>query len=796
MPVDPIASGAQPNGVPGPFLRNVCRLLGALLALVGLILLLGGAWLVLLGGMPYYLLSGAALTLSGGFLMRVKLAALRIFAVVYAGTIVWALAEAGLNFWPQLPRLGPFLVMGVIMAWLWGRLAPSKRRAGRAAIALQLLVIGAGIAAMFMPHGVIHGTEARADGAETVNNPAWQWRSYGGDAGAGHFAPFTQINRDNVSQLKSAWVFRTGEVNDSPDMQATPIQVGSNLYFCTAHNRIFAVDTDTGRRVWSFDPKVSANGTWNRCRGVAFYESSPSAPGKIAGDCTQRILATTIDARLIALDATNGQLCRDFGRNGQVDLTAGLGTMKPGWYYPTSAPLVARGRIIVGGWISDNQSADEPGGVVRAFDAVTGRLVWAWDAGQEGAQPQPGVAQDQSVKFARSTPNFWGTATFDDRLGLVYVPTGNGTSDHWGGMRSPETDRYSTSVIAINVENGRLAWHYQTVHHDLWDWDLSAPPSFVDMPDGRGGTVPALVQVGKAGQIYVLDRRNGRPVTPVAERPVPQTAAPGDHLSPTQPYSVGMPQLIPQRLNERDMWGLTFFDQLACRIAYRKLHYLGQYTPPAESDTLIWPGYLGGMNWGGVAIDPARKLLMVNDIRLSTIVRLVPRKDVEGKVQANFSHAGYELHPVKGAPFGVELKSFLSLLGLPCEQPPWGKITTIDLQSRRVRWQVPAGTGLEQTFNLAGVELPVKLGMPSISSTMMTASGLAFYAGANDPFLRAWDSASGRELWKARLPAGSQATPMSYLSPRTGRQYVVVAAGGTPYSKRVGDYVVAYALPR
>ncbi|CAD7339777.1 membrane-bound PQQ-dependent dehydrogenase, glucose/quinate/shikimate family [Sphingomonadales bacterium 56] len=797
MPVDPTGSGAQSKSAPSRLLLSVCRLLGALLVLVGLILLLGGAWLVLLGGTPYYLVSGAALALSGGLLARARVASFWVFAAAYAGTIIWAFAEAGLNFWPQLPRLGPFLVMGVIMASLWGWLVPPMRRAARSAMAMQLLVIGAGIGAMFLPHGVIHSAEARADGLNGVNTPAWQWRSYGGDTGAGHFAPFTQINRDNVSQLKPAWIFRTGEINDSPDMQATPIQVGSNLYFCTAHNRIFAVDGDTGRRVWSFDPHVRSDGTWNRCRGVAFYEAAPSPAGaKAEGNCARRILATTIDARLIALDAANGQLCRDFGRNGQVDLTAGLGEMKPGWYYPTSAPLVARGKVIVGGWISDNQSVDEPGGVVRAFDAVTGRLDWAWDPGRKVGQQQPGSAQDQSVKFARSTPNFWGTATFDEQLGLVYVPTGNGTSDHWGGMRSPETDRYSTSVIAIDVETGRLVWHYQTVHHDLWDWDLSAPPAFVNMPDGRGGLVPALVQVGKAGQIYVLDRRNGRPVTPVVERPVPQTAAPGDYLSPTQPYSVGMPQLIPQRLKERDMWGLTFFDQLACRIAYRKLHYEGQYTPPGERDTLIWPGYLGGMNWGGVAIDPARKLLMVNDIRLSTIVRLVRRKDVEGKVQANFSHAGYELHPVKGAPFGVELKSFLSLLGLPCEQPPWGKITAIDLQSRRVRWQVPAGTGLEQTFNLAGVELPVKLGMPSISSTMMTASGLVFYAGANDPFLRAWNSASGRELWRARLPAGSQATPMSYLSPRTGRQYVVVAAGGTPYSARVGDYVVAYALPR
>lgn len=770
------------------------HVLGVLLALVGLILLAGGAWLAVLGGTLYYLLTGGALALSGIHLFRGRIASVWIFALTYAATLIWAYAEAGPDLWALLPRIGPFLLMGTIMALLSVRLAPGTRRAGYGLAILQLLVMAGGFAAMFVPHGVIQSAGAGPAIAQPRQDAAWQWRSYGGGPGGGHFAPLTQIDRDNVSGLKVAWTFRTGEVNDSPDMQATPLQIGSSLYFCTAHNRIFSIDGDTGRRNWSFDPRVRTDGTWNRCRGVAYFEEKAPPPAPPA-DCAQRIVATTIDARMFALDARTGRPCRDFGRDGEVDLTAGMGRMKPGWYYPTSAPLVARDRVIVGGWVSDNQSTDEPGGVVRAFDVRSGRLVWAWDPGREdGAAPAGG--EGASPHFARSTPNFWGTATFDDRLGLIYVPTGNGASDHWGGMRSKDTDAYSTSVIALDVGTGRRVWNFQTVHHDLWDWDLSAPPAFVDMPDGRGGAVPALVQVGKAGQIYVLDRRNGHPVTRVVERRVPGVAMPGDRLSPTQPYSMGMPQLIPERLSERDMWGLTFFDQLACRIAYRRMHYLGQYTPPSDRDTIIWPGYLGGMNWGGVAIDPLRKLLLVNDIRLSTIVRLVPRRQVAGRIQANFSHAGYELHPVDGAPYGVELKSFLSILGLPCERPPWGKITAIDLQSRRVRWQIPAGSGIEQTFNLAGVELPVKPGMPSISSGLMTASGLSFYAGANDPFVRAWDSASGRELWKARLPVGSQATPMSYVSPRTGRQYLVVVAGGTPYSSRIGDYVVAFALRR
>lgn len=797
----PAESGLQ-NRSPARAKHWSYLILGTTLSLVGLILLAGGVQLALLGGSYYYLLAGAGLAVSGFLLCRSDIRAVWLFALVYAGTVIWAVWEAGFSLWPQVPRLAPFLVMGIVMALLLGRLDARRRRLGIGLALAQVAILGAGIGAMFLPHGAVYGEggEARVAAASLPQaGEGAAWRYYGRDAGATHFAPFDQISRENIDGLEVAWTFRTGEINETADFQATPIQIGDTLYFCTAHNRIFALDADTGRQKWSFDPKVKAAGSWNRCRGVSYYDpvdaaassALPVSPSSGTGQvCGARIIATTIDAQLLALDAHTGRLCENFGEKGIVDLTRGLGEMKPGWYYPTSAPLVARGHVIVGGWVSDNQSTDEPGGVVRAFDANSGKLLWAWDPGREpgAAAPSP------EAIFTRSTPNFWGTATFDERLGLIYVPTGSGTPDHWGGKRSAGTEKYSTSVIALKVETGELAWHFQTVHHDLWDWDLAAPPTFVDMPVGKGRTVPALVQVGKAGQIFVLDRMTGKPVTKVVERPVPQGAMPGDWLSPTQPYSVGMPQVIPATLSEKTMWGATFFDQLACRIKFRKMHFRGQYTPPSLERTPITPGYLGGMNWGGVAIDKQRDMLIVNDIRFSTLMRLVPSAELKDKENSDFSHASYELHPQKGAPYGVELSSFLSLLGLPCEQPPWGMITGIDLKSRKIAWQIPAGTLAEEMGKMTGIHAPFPVGMPSVSAGLTTAAGLTFYAGTNDAHVRAWDTATGKLLWKDKLPVGSQATPMTYVSPKSGRQYLLVAAGGAPYSPNIGDYVIAYAL--
>jgi quinate dehydrogenase (quinone) len=362
-PIGPIVEpeSLRPSGI-------LEKIFGTLLAATGMVLGLGGGWLVLLGGSIYYLMAGAMLAIAGILLFRRSAMSFVFFALVYAGTVAWSLYEAGWNFWPMVPRLGPFLVMTAIMASFWARLNPRRRSAARALAIVHAACCLAGVVAMFVPHGAIRGVGSRP--AAPWNAPAsnWEWRNYGGTTGATHFVPFGQIRPDNVGRLKVAWSFRTGEINDSPDMEATPIQIGNSLYFCTSHNRIFSLDADTGRKNWSFDPRVDAKGTWNRCRGVAYFEA-PGLARSSPGSCMRRIIATTVDARMFALDADTGLLCPDFGKAGFVDLNAGLGPMKPGWYYPTSAPLVARGRIIVGGWVSDNQSVDEPGGVVRARSA-------------------------------------------------------------------------------------------------------------------------------------------------------------------------------------------------------------------------------------------------------------------------------------------------------------------------------------------------------------------------------------------------------------------------------------------
>lgn len=772
--------------------------LGTILFLVGAVLTAGGGYLCYLGGTPYYLLAGVGLAVSGLLLARRDRRAAVLFALVYAGTIIWAYLEAGLTFWAQVPRLAPFLVMGFIFSLILGQLDSRRRLLGRILAGLQLALIVSGLAAMFFPHGAIHpepaGTPAVV--APVTDAGSQDWSHYGRDAGGSHYVPFDQIKPDNVANLKVAWTFRTGEINETADFEGTPLQIGNSLFLCTAQNRVFAIDADTGAEKWRFDPKVSAKGPFNHCRGVSYHRAAapnePSGPSFATRSCDERIITTTIDARLFALDARTGKPCRDFGASGSVDLTIGLGRMSPGSYYPTSAPLIARDLIVVGGWITDDEAMDQVGGVVRAYDVKTGTLAWSWDPGAK-----PGQTKNAEVNtYTRSTPNFWGTATFDDKLGLIYIPTGSGQNDHWGVQRSPETDKFSTAVVALKVESGAVAWTYQTIHHDLWDWDIAAPPTFVDMKDEKGNVVPALVQIGKAGEIFVLDRRTGRPVTRVEERPVPRVSTiPNERVSPTQPFSVGMPEVIPTTFSETTMWGTTFFDQLYCRIQFRKLDWQGKYTPPSLKPVAISPGILGGMNWGGVAIDQPRNLMVTNDIRLASTVRLVPIETLKNGTKAP-SHSSMGIYMVEGSPYAVEFQDLLSFLGLPCEQPPWGMMTGIDLSARKIAWQIPAGTTEGWLEDLVGLPAPLPMGMPTLSSAIATASGLTFYAGAGDPYVRAWDTRTGSEIWRHKLPVGSMATPMSYVSPATGRQYLVVSAGGSPQSKQIGDYVIAYALKR
>jgi len=780
---------------------------GMFLGLSGLALAAGGIELIRLGGSCYYLLAGLGLILAGVLYLRRKpLASIVVGALVLA-TLLWAVWEIGFAFWPMVPRLAPFLVIGLLAAllhpWLTGRKHTGQ---SRGFAALFAVVLAAGFAAMFQPHGVLDATaQPQQDAVTAVNDGSANWAHYGYGPKGTRFAPYTQIDKQNVDQLQVAWTYRTGEVAEgASEAQNTPLQVGDTIYTCTPTSKVIALDADTGKQRWSFDPKPANIKTWNRCRGVGYYEPAKvtkpfrfdgmqAASAPATGACAKRIVQVTMDARLIEIDAQTGKQCEGFGDKGSVDLTVGLGKVKMNvpYYAYTSAPTIARNLIILGGWVFDGRSTDEPSGVVRAYSADTGELVWAWDLGNPAITKLPPEGQT----YTRSTPNMWSAPAFDDALGLVYLPTGNEQPDFWGGKRPPLTEKYASAIVALDMATGRERWTYQTVHHDIWDYDVAAQPALYDVPDGKGGKIPALVQLTKRGQIFMLDRRTGQPIAEVIEKAVPQQHAAGDWVSKTQPYSTGMPALGAQTLTERDMWGATFFDQLACRISFRKLNYQGEFTAPSTRETLIYPGYYGGFNWGGAAVDESNGYMFVNDIRMPQVVRLVPRETVDvAKLTAG--HGVGSTYPMDGTPFVIDHKAFNSPLGIPCQSPPWGVFAAIDLKTRTKVWERPAGTVRDAVINGVRARLPIPLGMPTLGGGMSTASGLVFYAGTQDYYLRAMDIATGREVWKARMPVGSQGTPMTYVSPRSGRQYVVVVAGGARQSPDRGDYVIAYALPK
>jgi quinate dehydrogenase (quinone) len=764
--------------------------------LVGLPLLIGGAQLGLLHGSHYYLVAGLGLVVAGVQLIRGKASGGVIFALVLLGTLAWAVWESGLAFWPLVPRVFSPLVIGVVALLTMLGLEKSGQRTW----ALRLTAVGVVLAAALLGVALARtGTQGQARTAAAAAPMALagqpgDWRNYGRDLGGNRFAPFDQINGKTVKNLKVAWTARTGDVaKGGSEDQNTPSQIGDTVYICTPRNIVIAVDADTGKERWRHDPGVKPF-FWNRCRGVGYYERA-AAPVYLGGIspppaiCDKRIISTTIDARMFALDARTGQRCPGFGVGGVVDLKAGMGPVKRGFYFQTSAPTVANDRVIVGGWVMDNRELGEPSGAVRAFSAETGELVWAWDLGDPTIDklPPPGKT------YTRGTPNVWSTPAVDTALGLVYLPTGNATPDYWGSHRSDASDRYSSSVVALDIATGKERWHFQTTHHDLWDYDVPSQPMLMDFPTGGGAKVPALIQLTKRGQIFVLDRATGAPLTQVVEKPVPGGAEKGEWTSPTQPYSTGMPTIGAEKLTESQMWGATPIDQLFCRIAFKKARYLGDFTPPGVTTSIQYPANGGGQNWGSGTFDPARGLLIVPDVRIAMSLKLVPTKD---------KRMDLALVPGRSAK-GHDAQSYqskngwmLSLLMVPCLQPPNGTLSAIDVATRKVVWEVPAGTAeYAGPFGLkSGLKIP--LGTTGLGGPVATAGGLTFHASTQDPYLRAYDSGTGKVVWQAKLPVGVGGTPMTYVSPTSGRQYVVVSAGGARGNKERGDYVMAFALPK
>lgn len=773
-------------------------LTATLIAIIGLVLTGGGGWLLSLGGSPYYLVTGLAFLVTAILLFRRSAAAIWLYALIILGSLGWAVYEVGFDWWQLGPRGGIIVLLG-----LWLMLPGIRRPLGFAsptgtpypASALPLaiaVVVAIGVAGYSLtqdPHdvaGTLPTDIVNATPALGGNVPAGEWHQYGRTQYGQRYSPLDQINTDNVSTLKVAWQYQTGDVKLPDDVgettyQVTPLKIGDTLYMCTPHNWAIALDAETGKEKWKYDSNSGMNPDRQHqtCRGVTYYADPVATSGTT---CATRVYLPTSDARLIALDAATGDVCTSFAQNGVLQLEQGMPYNPAGYYYSTSPPVITDGKIIIGGAVNDNYSTQSQSGVIRAFDVNTGALVWNWDSGN----PDVTTPLPEGQVYTVNSPNSWSVFSYDEGLGLVYIPLGNRVPDQLGMGRSEHVEKYSSSIVALDIKSGAVRWVRQTVHHDLWDMDVPAQPALIDITKD-GATIPALVGPTKQGDIYVLDRRTGEPIIPVKEIPAPTGAIPEDFTAPTQPISDLT--FSPPPLTEKDMWGVTMFDQLACRIDFLSLKYEGRYTPPSLQGTLVYPGNFGTFNWGSVAVDPERQVMFGMPTYLAFTSRLVPRDQIPPKGQ---DEKGSEqgLNRNDGAPYGVFMGPFLGPLGIPCQAPPWGYVAGADLATGKIAYKHKNGTVMDMT----PLPLPFKVGVPGIGGPIITKGGVAFLGAAVDNYLRAYDVTSGRQLWEGRLPAGGQATPMTYTV--GDKQYVLIVAGGHgSVGTKPGDYVIAYTLP-
>lgn len=774
-------------------------ILAILLGLAGLAAVAGGIWLTALGGSIFYVLFGLGYLATAALLLTANPWSLWLFAATLAVNLIWALWETGFDWWRLLPRGDVSVAFGLLLALPWvvrGLRPGAVRTAGWRALGACLLVaLGVGAGSMFAtPHDLDgrvtmrEGDGAAATGVAPV--PPGEWHAYGRTSYGQRYSPLGQITPGNVDRLEVAWTYRTGDVRGEDDpnettYEVTPLKIGDTLYLCTPHAIAIALDAETGQEKWRFDPQVDPPTVQTQhmtCRGLSYVDETA---GGASGDCARRVFLPTPDGRLIALGAATGAICPGFGgADGTVDLWQNMPNVQEGSYYSTSPPVIAGNLIVVGGTVNDNFRAHEPSGVIRAFDLDTGDLVWNWDSGN----PDETAPLGPDETYTANSPNSWSVSSYDPDLGLIYVPLGNSTPDQLGMNRSEAVETYSDTIVALRAETGEPVWRFQGVHHDLWDMDMPAQPSLVDL-DAGGGPVPALVAPTKQGDIYVLDRRTGEPILPVVEEPAPGGAIPEDRTAPTQPTSALT--FKPEPLTGASMWGISLFDQLACRIQFHRLRYEGRYTPPSTQGTLVYPGNFGVFNWGGVAVDPVRQISFQMPVYLAFVSTLIPRPDDSTRLVSEPGTA-----PVGenfGLPYAVQMKPFFSALGLPCQQPPWGYVAAAELTTGRIAYRHVNGT----VRDLAPVPLPFEMGVPGIGGPLLTGGGVAFLSGTLDYYVRGYDVETGAEIWRARLPAGGQATPMTYRSEASGRQFLLVVAGGHGSTGTApGDSIIAYALPQ
>ena len=772
-----------------------------ILLLVGLSLLGGGAWLVTLGGSWYYALAGLVLIAVGAMARSRRVPAQLLYAGLLVATAAWALWESGYDWWPLATRMGLLMLLAIPLLW------PPRagKRLGTAVLLPVWAVLGVGLLGSLAVDA--HRIEGRLNEDEIVQSPELgdspeaSWHAYGRSNLGQRYSPLDQITPDNVGELELAWQYQTGDRKGPDDVgettyEATPLKVGNALFLCTPHNWLVTLDADSGEKLWQYDAKVPAESSRQHqtCRGVSYLPpasgdgdsldvAAASQPAEALEpiQCDAQLFMPTSDARLLAVDPATGARCANFADNGELDLMHNMPFTQSGFYYSTSPPVVANGLVVVAGAVNDNYAVDSPSGVIRAYDARTGELRWNWDSGN----PDETAPIGEDETYATSSPNSWAVASADEELGLIYFPMGNRTPDQLGHFRSEAEEKFATSVVALRLDSGQVEWVQQFVHHDLWDMDTPAQPSLVDLETDEG-MQPALVVPTKQGDVYVLNRATGEPIFPITEEPAPQGTIEGDYAAPTQPRSAL--SFRPPKLREADMWGGSLIDQMVCRIQFRSLRYEGQYTPPSEQGTIVFPGNFGVFNWGSLAVDPKRQVMFGMPLYLAFTSTLVPKDGAE-LGETNQGEQG--LNENAGADYAVEMKPFLSPLGIPCQQPPWGYVAGTDLRTGEVAWQHKNGTIEDMT----ALPLPFEMGVPGIGGPIITDGGVAFLAASVDDYFRAYDLTTGEQLWESRLPAGGQATPMTYLNSQGEQMVVLVAGGHGSIGTTIGDYVMAYKLP-
>ncbi|WP_122559541.1 membrane-bound PQQ-dependent dehydrogenase, glucose/quinate/shikimate family [Pseudomonas viridiflava] len=786
----------------------ILRATGIVMAILSIALLYMGAQLVAVGGSPAYSVIALGVLATAVLVFLKKKSALTLYALLMWGILLWIVYEVGFDKWQWIPRGDLFALIGFWLAMPWvvrpllrNQAAGSNRGfhpfLGSTVAVMALIVIALMFYDPYSVKGQI-GTSAASRSTEVAGN---EWVAYGGTQNGQRFSSLDQINPQTINKLSVAWEYHTGDLRDADKdageytFEATPLKVNNRVYVCTPHNEVHAINPENGKPDWKYTPEKTRSYLQQHqtCRGVSYY-AAPTVQNAPAAQCEKRIIMATADARLVALDADTGKLCSDFGSNGVVDLHDNMGKVRPHALMQTAAPLVAGDLIVLGGSVMDNgYDQGNPSGVIRAYNVMTGKLVWNFDP--ENPQDTAPVSAEQN--YPQDTPVAWATLSADLKNGLVYVPFGNASPDETGTRRDPNsnTEKFRDALVALDLKTGAFKWKFQTSHNDLWDRDNPSQPSLLDLGK-EGSKQPALLLPTKVGNIFVLNRLTGEPITPVDQARV-QTAGgvQGERFAPTQPVS--RLNFIPPPLTEKSMWGVTPFDQMACRTTFNTLRYDGNpWTPATESGSLIYPGNIGVFNWGSVAVDPDRQILVATPVRLAYIYNLIKRPEQDQEKRLFTKDGKPYWNENFNGDYAIRISRQASGLGIPCTAPPWGSMVGVDLNTGKTEWKRRVGTtkNLKTSFMEDRFPVGFPMGMVAHGGPLVTAGGVVFHGATADNFIRAYDVNTGEVLWQYELPAGGQATPSTYTG-SDGKQYVIISAGGHgSLGTTLGDSVIAFRL--